>query len=422
MFRRFLVVLTLVGAALAGCVTPPTEDVGPAATDDGMDEDWMLAEVPETITGLEPASNVGFDAGNDLAFHGPHVFVATHNNGMHVVDASDPAAAREIATVPCSGKDIGAIDFGTQVIVTISSQGDDGCPDANASGGIRLVDVTDPAAPVVLGQVPLRFGSHTHTPYGDTGFIYNSAYSLTNPREHHRSEIVDVRDPLNPVVAGELMFPDTSASHGCHDILAEPEYDRAICAGIDETMIWDATEPAMPKVMATLRNPLISIHHSVDTARNGTLLLIGDEYAGVLAPACHPVGVAPTGAIWFYTIDGYQFGGLQGFLPPPAGDAGTVCTAHNFNVIDGRDMAVAGFYGQGTLLIDFSDPTSPTVVDHEVPGGSSWATYFYKGAVFSGDGGRGLDVFLLTGDAPHEHAAAPAGALDVAAGAVRALR
>lgn len=422
MYGRPLVALMLIATALAGCLQSPSDPVEANAVADGAWAQSLLAVVPETITGLEAASQVEFGAGNDLAFHGDLVFVATHNNGMHIIDASDPVAPVELAVAECSGKDIGVVDLGERVIVTISSQGDDGCPDAAPRGGIRLVDVTNATMPVVLGQVALKYGSHTHTPYGDTGIIYNSAYNLASnptasPKDHSRSEIVDISDPENPVVAGELMFPATSTSIGCHDILAEPEFDRAICGGITETMIWDTTDPLAPVVKGVLINPLINIHHSVDTARNGTLLIIGDEFGGAAAPACNPSGMAPTGAIWFYTIDGYMFGDLMGFVPPPSGGPGTVCTAHNFNVIEGHDMLVAGFYTAGTLLIDFSEPTAPVVIDNERPTGtSSWASYYYRGVVFSGDGGRGLDIYTLSGEGEHAHEATQHGLLGKLAG------
>ena len=402
---RWLFAILLTTPALAGCLQP-AEDVEPAGiVDDAAAALPPLALVPDVITGLAPASHVEFGAGNDLAFHGDFVFVATHNNGMRVIDASDPANAVEVAAVDCNGKDIGVVDLGSRVIVTISSQGDDACPDAAPGGGIRLVDVTNATAPVVLGQVPLNYGSHTHTPYGNTGLIYNSAYDLTNPFAHHRSEIVDVSDPDAPEKVGEFMFPQSSLSHGCHDILAEPQFDRAVCAGITETMIWDTTDPLAPKVVSTIRNPLLNIHHSAATARNGTLLILGDEFGGAIPPACQPAGVAPTGAIWFYDISDVASPEQLGFLPPPKGDAGTMCTAHNFNVIEGHDMLVAGFYSAGTLLVDFSDPANPVQVDQQKQAGtSSWASYYYRGAVFSGDGGRGLDVYLLAGDEGHDHA------------------
>lgn len=395
---RVLPFVAILALALAGCVQPPNAATLDQAASANM---WApLLAVPDTITGLEPLAMVEFGAGNDIAFHGAHAYVSTHNNGMHIIDISDPANPAELAVVDCNGKDIDARTIGGRIIVTISSQSDDKCPDAAPKGGIRLVDVTNPAIPLVLGQVPLKYGSHTHTPYGDTGLIYNSAYNLAgnplaSPLDHHRSEIVNISDPANPVVDGEFLFPDSSTSIGCHDILAEPQLNRAICAAISETMIWDTTDPHAPKVVATITNPLLTIHHSAATTRNGTLLALGDEYAGVLAPACHPASTAPTGAIWFYDLTTPSAPKELGFIPPPAGDPGTVCTAHNFNWVD-DDHLVAGFYSAGTLLIDATDPSSPSVLSQQRQAPtSSWASYFYRGAVFSGDGVRGLDVYKL---------------------------
>ena len=57
---------------------------------------------------------------------------------------------------------------------------------------------------------------------------------------------------------------------------------------------------------------------------------------------------------------------------------------------------VAGFYSAGTLLVDFTDPRNPRVLDQQAPEGTSaWASYYYRGAVFTGDGGRGFDSYLL---------------------------
>lgn len=385
---RLVLGLLLVAPALAGCVQPPADAAVPSGAE--------LAPIalPETITELVPAANVEFGGGNDIAFRDHYAYVASFS-GTHIIDIRDPANPKEVAVLDCKGKDIGVVDTPKGRIVTISYQGDDGCPDAAPTGGIRLVDVTDAANPVVLGQVALKFGSHTHTPYGDTGLLYNSAYDLANPYNHHRSEIVNVLDPANPKVETEFMFPMTSKSHGCHDILAEPERNRAICGGITETMIWDTTDPLAPKVVSTITDPLINIHHSAATARDGKLLILGDEFAGVIAPACHPAGKAPTGALWFYDISDPASPKRLGFFAPPAGPAGTVCTAHNFNTVEDRDLVVAGFYSQGTLLVDFSDPANPTLVSQQAPGGSSWASYYYNGAVYSGDGVRGLDVYFL---------------------------
>ncbi|HWG90121.1 MAG TPA: hypothetical protein VNZ52_04650 [Candidatus Thermoplasmatota archaeon] len=384
----------LAGAlALAGCITAPEAETpsqnheGPLAPE--------VPELPELITKLALTGSLEIGGANDLVFRDHYAYVSA-GSGTYVVDITNHTAPVQVSMVECKGKDIGVVDLPTgRRILTVSWQADDGCPGAAPAGGIRLVDVTDPAAPVVLPQVPLRFGSHTNSPYGDTGIVYNSAYNLNNPFDHHRAEIVDITTPEEPKVAGELMFPLVgSTSPGCHDILTEPQYHRAVCAGITETMIWDTTDPLAPKITDYLVNPLINIHHSAVSTHNGTLLVIGDEFAGALGPGCN--GPAPTGAVWFYGIDGYRFTEMLGYFPPPANPGKTPCTAHNFNVVEGKDLLVSAFYTSGTMLIDFSDPGAPKLVDQQVPEGTvAWAAYYYNGAVYTGDSGRGLDVFLL---------------------------
>lgn len=395
--RAVLAVLALLALPLAGCVAPAAEDLDAAAVDETPS---ASIDLPAQITGLEQLANVAFDGANDLVFRPGLAFVAA-SSGMYVVDISDPLAPEQLSMVECRGKDIGVTDLADgRRIVSVSYQGDDGCEGASPAGGIRLVDVTDPRAPVVLSQVALKYGSHTHTPYGDTGILYNSAYNLgqnrmATPFDHHRAEVVDINDPDAPAVVAEFMFPLTSVSIGCHDILAEPEYDRAICAGISETMIWDTTDPIAPKITGVIHNPLITIHHSAATARNGTLLILGDEAGGVFLPGCN--NPAPTGALWFYDITDVSNAKLLGYYSAPNNmDAEqVVCTAHNFNVVEGHDLVVSAWYTAGVLLIDFSDPAMPKLVSQVRNGGSAWASYYYDGAVFVGDTSRGLDVLAL---------------------------
>ena len=262
-------------------------------------------------------------------------------------------------------------------------------------GGLRLINVTDPTNPVVLSQISLMQGSHTATPWGDSGLIFNSAYDLTNPLTVHRSQIVNISDPDAPKLGGEFPFPQDSTSTGCHDILMEPQYHRAVCAAITETMIWDMKDPMKPKVVSTIRNPALNIHHSAASARNGTLLILGDEYGGAITPACQPAGKTPTGAIWFYDVKDPANPKMLGYLPPPAGTPPELCTAHNFNVIDDNHM-VSAFYQGGTRLIDFTDPANPKEMNQQAPSdGNAWAAYYYRGAIFSGDQQRGLDVYVL---------------------------
>jgi hypothetical protein len=379
---------------LAGCVSPAADKA--AVPSSGLPPVGDLAPLPEVVTKLVPAGRLEFGGGNDLALRDQYAYIASHAEGSRIVDLSDPKSPREVALVPCNGKDLDVTDLPDgRRIMTISSQGDDACPDASPTGGIRLVDVTDAANPKVLRQVPLAYGSHTHTTWGETGLLFNSAYDLFVQTKHRRSEIVDISNPDDPKVVSEFMFPQTSKSPGCHDIMDLPEEKLAVCAAITETMVWDMADPLAPKVIATIEGAWI--HHSASYSPERKILVLGDEFAGVLAPVCPNVaGKTPTGALFFYDVTDWKSPRKLGQYSHPMESPARYCSAHNFEVIPGRDLVVGGFYGDGTILVDFSDPANPKMVSQQKQEGtSSWASYYHRGLVVSGDGGRGLDVYTL---------------------------
>ena len=78
------------------------------------------------------------------------------------------------------------------------------------------------------------------------------------------------------------------------------------------------------------------------------------------------------------------------------------CTMHNFNTLPNakRDMLVSSAYAAGTTVIDFTDRANPTEVGHHDPhGANTWSAYWYNGHIYTNDGGRGVDVMLLSDNA-----------------------
>ena len=72
---------------------------------------------------------------------------------------------------------------------------------------------------------------------------------------------------------------------------------------------------------------------------------------------------------------------------------------HNFNTLPNtkRDVLVSSAYAAGTTVVDFSDRRNPTEVGHHDPhGANTWSSYWYNGHIWTNDGGRGVDVMLLS--------------------------
>src|SRR5581483_3141950 len=111
------------------------------------------------------------------------------------------------------------------------------------------------------------------------------------------TEILDFSDPYNPVVANNF-----TNGYGCHHVFfwidASKDKERAICAGIQYTQIWDIKDPIHPKVIVSVPmhhgNPmlpstavtqsaplvparLLTFSHTAMLNEDGTILIAGDE-------------------------------------------------------------------------------------------------------------------------------------------------
>ena len=73
--------------------------------------------------------------------------------------------------------------------------------------------------------------------------------------------------------------------------------------------------------------------------------------------------------------------------------------SHNATVIPikGRKLMSAAYYQGGVSVVDFTDPENPVEVGHHDPhGANTWSAYWYNGHIYTNDGGRGVDVMLLS--------------------------
>ena len=103
---------------------------------------------------------------------------------------------------------------------------------------------------------------------------------------------------------------------------------------------------------------------------------------------------------------------------------------HNGNLIPvaGRYLLVAAWYGGGTSVIDFTDPTNPHEIAllrraGEPAAGDAWSSYWYNGKIYTNDISRGQDVFdfVLPAQRVRRHLHAPERA-DAGRAAALALR
>jgi hypothetical protein len=368
----------------------------------------LAALVPSGAAPTESSANVRlvgghrFAGGTDLDFSGNYAYVGSFENadgGLYIFDISDPSRAKLVGRYLCPGyqDDVGV--WRTTVVMGMHyAQERSGCTEREV-GGLRIVDVTDPAEPVETAFVTIPpNGTHTVTIVGDTGYVYANPGGNGSTPDDTWTTIVDIRDAAHPKIAGTWLPPE---SGGCHDMNVVG--NRAYCAGTKVTYILDITDPVHPQVISTISNPLIYFHHGAVPSSDGDTLVIADE--AYLLHVCDPGGANPTGAFWFYDISDEENPVLEGWISQTGFlAAGTLffstrgdwCTAHNFNMVPGKDWMVASSYTGGTSIIDFSDPASPDVIGWIIPeGADTWSSYVYRGYIYTGDMSRGFDVIAM---------------------------
>lgn len=372
----------------------------------------------------------GRDAdGSDMAFQ-KNLLVAGSYQGTGFFKILRRAPyLQQIGFHPCPGGQGDVSVYKNLVFVSLNGpQSAGSCLDPNGElsdgkAGIRILDISDPTAPLQVGFVETDCGSHTHVinPQGDTVIVYIMSYPLGVPTatcnavSHRKVSIVEVpvADPAESKVVGTL---DVSPEIGCHDVTILPDGEHAAAACIGESQIWDVSDPAAPTIVSRIINPLISIHHGTGVSWDGKVLAIADEFAGSITGECLGNQRSPAGALWFYDITNLEMPTLLGYYNVPRrGDPQTVdeigyiaCTSHNFSVLPMKDeslyLAAVAYRAAGMSIVDFSDPSAPVEVAyyHQLDEGmipDLWAAYWYNGRIYTNDNGasRGISVYELEG-------------------------
>ena len=166
--RRALVVGALVGLA---CQDAPTgsplgtllheSHTGPGSTGPDLHS--------QNVKLLANVARSGEHTQSDLAFAGRHAFAGSYA-GFRVLDVSDPQAPWVVGDVACNGAQGDVSVWGNLLFLSVDQaqtgtacDSEDAFPDATTFEGIRIFDVGDPASPRHVASVATDCGSHTNT-------------------------------------------------------------------------------------------------------------------------------------------------------------------------------------------------------------------------------------------------------------------
>lgn len=360
---------------------------------------------------------------SDLAMWG-NIVVAGNYDGFRVFDTAQTGNNRLLVNYLCRGpqNDVSLWQHNGRLLLfqsvdTPQFQGDTVCSqtrtsDRSACGnppdcfeGIRIFDLTNPAQPVYLRGVYTDCGSHTHTlvpdPPNNRLLIYVSSYpGSAGPNcqsPFGKFSIVSV--PLNaPETASVIAQPTlTGGVPGCHDMTAFLAIHMMAASCASEGQLWDITDPANPGTANAFHidDARVNYWHSAEFTWDGQYVVFDDE-----AFANH--GCAATrndGRIWIYRVSDRTL--MSNFMIPRFQGSGAYCSVHNGNIIPvaGRYILSAAWYGGGTSVVDFTNPSDPREIGFykATTGGTAntWSSYWYNGQIYANDIARGVDVFDL---------------------------
>jgi len=300
--------------------------------------------------------------------------------------------------------------------------------------GLRIFDVSDPAAPAQVAAVYQDCGSHTNTllpsPDGRSMRVLNSSYPLGDGPtcgplgeaqgrkvNHGVVQVIDVPfdDPSQAAELTELpvVYPgDADGTYkpvsehgiaaplddflGCHDLSSFPKKGIVGAACGEQAQVWNIDKetglPDTENPAWAYDQPNVDFWHSATFSWDGEVANFIDESFGDGCPTkttktggVGPAKVWDTGNMYFFDTAGGDL--LSEYRNPRptnddlgAGERLTYCSSHLGIPVPAKDryLLVNAYYRGGSSVIDFTDPTDPEEIAYaDLKGTNTWSAYTY---------------------------------------------
>jgi choice-of-anchor B domain-containing protein len=235
--------------------------------------------------------------------------------GVYVIDVSNSANPIEVTKIlGVPGFDLKP--FGHYLYT---------CDSNNTGYDSRIIDLSNPAVPVVL---PTTFHSCHTISISTRGVMFTNYVGV---------RIYDlVNDPTHP---DSLFYIQTNAGHD-----TTPRGDRLYDFAGARMNIWSVSDPSAPSLIGWDDNPLVQYYHGGDESKDHDYLYMCDEFA-----------VTPTPDIVIYDISDPS-------IPTRIGSINDLTSrVHQLYVVG--DLMFVGYYTAGFKVFDISNPWAPVLAD-----------------------------------------------------------
>ena len=279
------------------------------------------------------------------------------DGGLWVVDVSDPAQPILVSFVNTSGEARGVFVEGNFAYI---ADGDG----AHAAGGLRVVDISNPQSPVLKGSFTTNNASFVVVD-GSHAYVAGDGFW-----------ILDVSEPTNPI---EMSAMDTSenftdlAVAGNYAYLVKDASEHGVCS--KSLWIVDIQDPAAPI-------PITSI-----------------PTENVIGEAINGKGIQVANNLAYLVVDsGFEILDVTDDNRPAVGHLATVGAVHRMAFFDDYLYLIAGGACGGVLKsIDILDLNNPEFATECVECGGAHRIEIKDGQAYFATSGDGLKIFRIGG-------------------------
>ena len=400
------------------------------------------------LTKLFNSPNATGAINSDLAFWGNRAYPGNYD-GFRIFDISNPAGPVQLVDFRCHGPQNDTVVWQNRLLFTAIDRTQTGpeCgsvdtiahDDPSGWEGVRIFDVSNPAAPRQITSVYTDCGAHTITLYPQNPaqiMLYVSSYPLRpgptcgpvqgpasgNSPLHEKISVIRV--PTNNPKAAKVIAepkisypgdpdntfdPDEHGLHGfndltgCHDIGVFVDLRLAAAACAEQVQLWRIRPNGIPDTQRPVwvfddnvdtngagnrSDVAVDFWHTARFTWDGKYVQADDESFGSgcptvtneyrSGPADATAEPADTGSP--HLLDATSGQRTSHFTPTRPPEAG-YCSMHQGNYVRTADgyFSVNAWYEWGVNVIDWSDPFNPKEVAFYDVDSDNWAAYWYEG-------------------------------------------
>lgn len=274
----------------------------------------------------------------DVIVEGDRAYLAD-NNGLKIIDVTDPAVPVLLGSAGTPGITTGVFVSGRYAFV------------ADGDSGLTVIDVVDPALPVVVGRADTTGNAQGITVAGNYAYIAaaNAAPDL---------QIFDITDPAHPALVGAL-----SLTGSAFDVQIAGDYAYIAASSVGLHVV-DIGDPSAPALAAT---------YGAATQGYGLAIDGNELYLAAGTGGLHVLDISdPTSPLSITSLE----------LADVARDV----------IVSGDRAYVAGG-NAGLQVIDISQPSAPVLVDAYATVSYNYGAATDGQCVFLAVNSQGLQVF-----------------------------